>query len=160
MSLSVNSEGLPAELVADILSYLEVQDLFRLTTTSRTLRVVLADANLNPWRAPLLRLLDLQTSPSILANISDFRHVFPDANWTIILSRSDPRFLLYQCVLPRLTDSKWQVAFEARFLPSWKKWKKENMTWREAFLRLVLRLRWTTVCSSSPQNASIDIPST
>lgn len=135
MSLSDNSEGLPAELIADILSHLEIHDLIRLSNVSRTLRIVLSDANLNPWRAPLLRLLDRQTAPSVLANISDSVNVFPSANWTIILSRSDPRFLLYECVIPHLAENEWQTAFETRFLPSWKKWKKEDMKWREAFLR-------------------------
>src|ERR1700754_2322333 len=106
MFLSDNTDGLPAELMADILSYLDIQDLLHLSTTSRTLRVVLSNPNLNPWRAPLMRLLDRQTYPSVLVNISSYPDVFPATNWTTILTRSDPRFLLYECVIPHLTDGQ------------------------------------------------------
>jgi len=127
--------GLPPELVADILSYLEIPDLICLTTLF-PLRLVLSSPSLNPWRIPVLRLLDRESRPSDLANIAAFHYVFPRSNWTPILSRTDPRFLLYDCVIPHLSERTWQTAFETRFLPSWKRWKK-GMKWREAFLRVL-----------------------
>lgn len=135
MFFSDNINGLPAELVADILSYLDIADLLHLSTMSRTLRAILSNHNLNPWRNPLTHLLDRQTHPSILANISSYALIFPKANWITILTRSDPRFLLYECVIPHISDSDWQTAFEARFLPSWRRWKKDNFPWKSAFLR-------------------------
>ena len=130
-----NIDCLPVELIVEIFSCLDVSDLINVSSVSRSLRSILADHNLNPWRTPLLRLLDTQTFPNEIENISDHNLIFPRANLVIILSRSDPRFLEYKCVIPHLSESDWEAAFEARYLPSWRRWKKKNMRWREAFLR-------------------------
>lgn len=126
---------LPPDILADIMSHLEILDLTHLSVLSQTLRTVLSDSNLNPWRLPLSTLLACNTSPSVLASIAVYQQVIPPDNWIMILSRTDSQFLLYKCELPRLSENIWQAAFEARYLPSWKKWKRERMKWREAFLR-------------------------
>jgi hypothetical protein len=63
----------------------------------------------------------------------------PRQNWVDILSSARPSFLLFEATLPNLNESQWQECFMRRFLPSWRKWKKEG-SWRQGFMKYVTYL--------------------
>jgi len=65
------------------------------------------------------------------------------------LSIARPGFLLYEATLPALKASEWEECFKRRFLPGWRKWKKES-TWKEAFLKMLYRVwhRSNTTCTA------------
>jgi hypothetical protein len=52
-----------------------------------------------------------------------------------ILVRARPRWILERLEIGRWSEKVWQEAFERRFLPSWKEYKKADDTWRAIFLR-------------------------
>lgn len=56
--------------------------------------------------------------------------------WIEALVRARPRWILERMVIgSRWRESVWKEAFQRRFLPSWKMYKKEGDTWRAVFLR-------------------------
>ncbi|KAL0949253.1 hypothetical protein HGRIS_009331 [Hohenbuehelia grisea] len=135
-------ESLPVELIADILGELDLHSLIVVAYLSRRLRAIASDSALNPWRAPILRILrsaraNANANPSApaLANLS-VRTVVPRQNWIEILSLARPSYLLYEATLPNLRTADWEECFRRRFLPGWDKWKK-NGSWKEVFLKCV-----------------------
>jgi hypothetical protein len=54
-----------------------------------------------------------------------------------ILVRARPRWILERLEVGRWPESVWQEAFERRYLPSWKAFKKDDDSWRAVFLRWV-----------------------
>jgi hypothetical protein len=52
-----------------------------------------------------------------------------------ILVRARPRWILERLEVGRWPESVWQEAFERRYLPSWKAFKKDDDSWRAVFLR-------------------------
>lgn len=130
-------EDLPVELIADILSELDLDSLVKVSYLSRRLHHIASDSSLNPWRKPILRDLHSAEYDPSLRTLS-VRTIVPRRNWHDILSLARPDFLLYEATLPNWTDRDWQECFRRRFLPGWRKWRKEGSRWREAFLRCVL----------------------
>ncbi|GJJ07166.1 hypothetical protein Clacol_001366 [Clathrus columnatus] len=147
-------ETLPVELVAEILSELDLSTLITVSCLSRRLRTILSDASLNPWRKPMLHGLtyvppppstsvteDSSTNTSLknlypnidpaLFNLS-VRNMVPKQNWIEVFARAPPEWILYESTIPNLRDSEWEECFKRRFLPGWKK-RKTDGRWRVAF---------------------------
>lgn len=126
-------EALPVELIADILSELDLDSLIRCSYLSKRLHLVASDPALNPWRKPILRNLIAHNYEPALKHLS-VRMTVPRHNWVEILSLAHPSFLLFEATLPNLKESEWEECFKRRFLPSWRKWKREG-SWKEGFLK-------------------------
>lgn len=62
--------------------------------------------------------------------------IVPKHNWIEIMSKAHPEFLLFEAVIPNLTEHEWNECFKRRFLPSWAYWKKGS-SWRIAFHKCV-----------------------
>lgn len=143
-------ESLPSELIVDILTALDIQSIVACSQLSRRFRNICADPQINPWRVPILRNLrsDGDRYEPGFGQLS-LRYVFPRHNWIDILSRASAQFLLFQATLPHLKNAEWEEVFSRRFLPSWKKWKRDS-SWREAFLKVLYRVwhRSTTSCTT------------
>ncbi|TDL29843.1 hypothetical protein BD410DRAFT_780342 [Rickenella mellea] len=138
---------LPVELIAVILSELDLKSLITVSYLSRRLHRVVSDATLNPWRGPISRNLSSGTYEECLRSLS-VRSIVPRQNWVDILSTARFDFLLFEATLPNLPESTWEQCFKRRFLPGWMKWKKEGK-WREVFSKMLIRLwhRTTTFCT-------------
>ncbi|GBE79902.1 hypothetical protein BKA93DRAFT_816689 [Sparassis latifolia] len=133
-------ESLPVELIADILTELDLTSLVIAAYLSRRLHAVSSDTSLNPWRGPILRTLrnpDGSYEPC-LKHLS-VRSVVPRLNFVEILSIARAPFLLFDATLPNLRESEWELCFRRRFLPGWAKVKKD-CTWREAFVKMLHRV--------------------
>lgn len=129
-------ESLPVELIADILSRVDLASLITLSYLSRRLHSIVSDSSLNPWRGPILRnLYDGAYEPSLKTLC--VRFTVPRQNWIEILSIARPDFLLFEATLPNLKGCEWEECFRRRFLPGWLKWKKEGTQWKEAFMKYV-----------------------
>lgn len=57
-----------------------------------------------------------------------------------VLVRCSPKWILERFELGRWRDNVWREAFERRFLPSWKRYKEADDSWRAVFLRVLSRL--------------------
>ncbi|KAG6903413.1 hypothetical protein C0995_005436 [Termitomyces sp. Mi166 len=141
-------ESLPVDLIADILAELDLESLITISTLSRRLRDIVSDPSLNPWRRPILRVLHSGNYENSLKNLS-VRSTVPRQNWIEILSLASPSFLIYEATLPNLKSEEWEECFNRRFLPGWRKWKKDG-TWKRACLKLLHRVshRTETLCTS------------
>lgn len=126
-------ESLPVELIAEILSELDLSSLVKASYLSKRLYLVASDTSLNPWRRPILRNLRSHTYEDALKHLS-VRLTVPRQNWIEILSLARPSFILFEATLPNLKASEWEECFRRRFLPGWLKWKKE-CTWKESFMK-------------------------
>lgn len=134
MSVRVSLDNLPVELIASILSDLDIPALRNVSETCAYLRAIASDSLLNPWRRPILRAL-MQHSLAPLKTLSVLSTV-PRHNWLEILCYASPDFLLFEATLPNLLDSQYEIAFRRRFLPSWSKIRKAA-SWKSAFMKWV-----------------------
>lgn len=126
---------LPVDLIAEILSELDLDSLIKTSHASKQLYMVASDTSLNPWRRPILRNLRSTTYESALKHLS-VRSIVPRQNWIDILSAARPFFILYEATLPNLKSSQWEECYKRRFLPGWRKWRKDS-PWKEAFIKSV-----------------------
>lgn len=133
MRIISSFEALPVELIADVLSELDLNSLITVAYLSRRLRETASDPALNPWRKPILRCLHSRVYPDVLRTLS-IRTIVPRQNWLDILTVANSDFLLWESVLPYLSEDQWQEAFRRRFLPGWVKWRRDGR-WRATFLR-------------------------
>lgn len=83
----------------------------------------------------MLASLQVDVPDSHLVNLS-VRNIVPRQSWIEVFARAKPDWLLYQATLPNLKETEWEECFSRRFLPSWKKWKKDGR-WKAAFLACV-----------------------
>lgn len=134
--MSVTFESLPVELIADILAELDLESLITLSYLSRRLHNIASDSSLNPWRRPILRTLRSGQYEDSLKHLS-VRSTVPRQNWVEILTLAFPSFILFDATLPNLKVSDWEECFKRRFLPGWRKWKKDG-TWKAVYLKSVL----------------------
>lgn len=135
-AMVITFESLPVELIADILSELDLASLITVSYLSRRIHSIVSDSSLNPWRKPILRnLRDGNYEPSF--NNLCVRYVVPRQNWVEIMSLAKADFLLFQATLPNLQAREWEECFRRRFLPGWCKWRKDDMSWKEAFMKCV-----------------------
>lgn len=128
-------EGLPVELIAEILGELDLRSLITVSQVSKRLYLVASDSSLNPWRKPILANLQSHCYEDVFKHLS-VRTTVPRQNWIEILSLARPSFLLYEATLPNLRALEWEECFRRRFLPGWFKWKKDA-SWKEAYLKCV-----------------------
>ncbi len=135
-TMTVTFESLPVELIAEILGELDLESLIKASYLSRRLLTITSDSSLNPWRRPILRNLRSTTYEDCLRHLS-VRQTVPRQNWIEILSLARPSFILFDATLPNLKAADWEECFNRRFLPGWKKWKKDGVSWREAFIKFV-----------------------
>jgi len=124
---------LPVDLIAEILGELDLDSLIKVSYASKKFHTVASDTTLNPWRKPILRNLRSTTYESALKHLS-VRSIVPRQNWIDILSVARPSFILYEATAPNLKSSEWEECYKRRFLPGWRKWRKDS-PWKEAFLR-------------------------
>lgn len=129
-------EGLPVELIAEVLGELDLQSLITTSCLSRRLRSVVSDSSLNPWRKPILQNLKNPPYEPCLKYLAT-RYTVPRQNGVEIVSLSKAEWLLFEATLPNLKESEWEECFNRRFLPGWRRWKSEGTTWRATFLRYV-----------------------
>jgi len=63
---------------------------------------------------------------------------------------AQPRFLLFESTLSNMKEADWRECFKRRFLPGWEKWKKGDLSWHEAFMKLLFRVwhRSITTCTA------------
>ncbi|KAF8307241.1 hypothetical protein DL93DRAFT_2143384 [Clavulina sp. PMI_390] len=161
MLLCTTLDTLPVELIASILSELDIPSLRAASETSAYLRAVASDPLLNPWRSPILRALIPPTHHSALVQDSltnsleplktlSVLSTVPRHNWLEILCFAPPEFILFDATLPNLSEQQWEAAFFRRFLPSWARIRK-NKSWRSAFLKMLFSVqhRLTTNCTTS-----------
>jgi hypothetical protein len=134
--MTVTFESLPVELIADILGELDLKSLIILSYLSRRLHDIASDSSLNPWRGPILRTLRSGHYEDSLRHLS-VRRTVPRQNWVEVLTLAYPSFILFEATLPNLKVTEWEECFNRRFLPGWRKWKKDG-TWKGAYLKLVL----------------------
>lgn len=127
-------EVLPGEIIAECLAELDVPSLITVSQLSRRLCAVASDSALNPWRRPILA--DLRSRNYDALKHLSVRSSVPRHNWVEILTLAPPSFLLFDAPLPNLPAADWEEAFARRFLPSWRKWKKDG-SWKEAFMKCV-----------------------
>lgn len=132
---TVTFESLPVELIADILGELDLKSLITLSYLSRRLYDIASDSSLNPWRRPILRALRSGQYEDNLRHLS-VRRTVPRQNWVEVLILADPSFILFEATLPNLKMSEWEECFNRRFLPGWRKWKKDT-TWKGVYLKSV-----------------------
>ncbi|KAI5119587.1 hypothetical protein M0805_005759 [Coniferiporia weirii] len=143
-------EALPVELIAEILSALDLETLITVSYLSRRLRKISADTALNPWKGPIARNLQNRDGEyeRCFAHLAA-RATVPRANWVDILSAARADFLLFSATVPNLPDKDYEEAFKRRFLPGWAKWRKDGR-WKEAFMKILYRVwhRSTTTCTT------------
>ncbi|EGO27653.1 hypothetical protein SERLADRAFT_367218 [Serpula lacrymans var. lacrymans S7.9] len=146
--MTTTFESLPVELIAEILSELDLASLIEVSYLSRRLRFIASDSSLNPWRRPIIRNLYNLDYENCLKHLS-VRTIVPRQNWIEVLSLATPSFLLFDATLPNLRAVEWEECFRRRFLPGWTKWKKDS-SWREAFLKVLHRVwhRSHTSCTT------------
>ncbi|KIK67791.1 hypothetical protein GYMLUDRAFT_1013857 [Collybiopsis luxurians FD-317 M1] len=139
---------LPVELIADILSELDLESLIKISYLSRRLYDIVSDPSLNPWRKPILRSLYSENGESALKHLS-VRRIVPRHNWIEILSLASPTFILHEATLPNLKSEEWEECFYRRFLPGWRKWHREG-SWKATYLEVLHRVyhRSRTSCTS------------
>lgn len=133
------------ELIAEILGELDLQYLIIMSHLSKRFYLVASDSSLNPWRRPILTNLRSNTYEQALKHLS-VRLTVPRQNWIEVLSLARPSFILFEATLPNLTSSEWEECFSRRFLPGWRRWKKDS-SWKEAFLKLLHRVWHRSVSS-------------
>jgi len=141
-SMMVTFESLPVELIADILGELDLESLITLSCLSRRLRDIASDPSLNPWRRPILRTLGSGQYEDSLKHLS-VRCTVPRQNWVEVLTLAHPSFILFEATLPNLKIIEWEECFNRRFLPGWRKWKKDG-TWKAAYLKSVFYFWYTS----------------
>ncbi|KAI0940142.1 hypothetical protein AcW1_004946 [Taiwanofungus camphoratus] len=143
-------ESLPVELIADILSELDLTSLVTVSYLSHRLRAVASEPSLNPWRPPILRTLLSQEGnyDPCLKHLS-VRSIVPRQNFVGVLSLARAHYLLFEASLPNLSEREWEECFRRRFLPGWTKVRKDS-SWRTAFLKVLHRVwhRTNTSCTS------------
>ncbi|KAJ7284135.1 hypothetical protein C8J57DRAFT_1433033 [Mycena rebaudengoi] len=142
-------ETLPVEIIAQIVGELSIKDAVKISQLSRRLRLVSSDPILNVWRVPIIRNLLSNEYEETLKNLGVFT-VVPRHNWVDILSLGNPHFILFEATLPNLKDAEYEESFKRRFLPSWKKWRRDG-TWKAAFLK-TLHQTWHRSCTPCTAN--------
>lgn len=132
-------------------SYLPLPDLIPFLSLHSALHN-LTRSHLTPLRAVIRDILRTGPPyPSALAILPSLSHLVghDDGNLFVdVLVRAAPKWILESLEIGRWRDHIWKEAFERRFLPSWKRYKAPEDTWRAAFLRIVGRLEHRSVgCS-------------
>ena len=137
---------LPVELIADILSELDLESLIKISYLSRRLHDIVSDSSLNPWRKPILRSLYSENGESALKHLS-VRRIVPRHNFIEILSLASPTFILHEATLPNLKSEEWEECFYRRFLPGWRKWHRDG-SWKATYLECVDLFHFDVMCSA------------
>ncbi|KAJ7780996.1 hypothetical protein B0H16DRAFT_1658683 [Mycena metata] len=155
-------QSLPVELIGKIVGELSLEDAIKVSQLSRRMNAVGSDTILNVWRLPILRNLRSEEYEDSLKHLSVYMSV-PRHNWVEICALGRASYLLFEMTLPNLKEADWEDAFKKRFLPSWRRWRKDG-TWKAAFLRFrvfcgasnsrVLHQTWHRSCTSCTANES------
>ncbi|KZO98094.1 hypothetical protein CALVIDRAFT_562484 [Calocera viscosa TUFC12733] len=143
---------LPVELFASILSELDLASLISASTVSSLFRSVIASPLLNPWRQPIRRvLLADEPYPPEFSQLGA-RLIVPRHNWIEILALARLEWILLSATVPSLPEQMWEEAFNRRWLPGMRKWKKLG-NWQEAYKRTAMRI-WHRLNSSCTSDES------
>lgn len=119
--IGITPQTLPVELLAEILSELDLDSLIVVSCLSRRLRAITAVASLNLWRRPILRNFQRYVYEESLFHLS-LHSTLPRQNWIEILTFASTMFLLFDTTLPNWAPCEWEECFCRRFLPGWTKW--------------------------------------
>lgn len=118
--------------------YLALEDLLHYLSTHPTL-LSLTQTHLSPLPNLIKRILaDGQPYPIAFGRLPSLGSFLPDDDGRLfigVLVQARPRWILERLELGKWTGAIWQEAFERRFLPSWKRYKVDDDTWRAVFLR-------------------------
>lgn len=80
------------------------------------------------------------TALEVLPSISHLLAADDGALFLDVLVRAPAKWILERFELGRWRDHIWHEAFDRRFLPSWKRYKLPEDSWRAAFLRTLGRI--------------------
>jgi len=104
----------------------------------------LTRSHLSPLPGAIGTLLDAGPPyPRVLAVLPSKRLFLPEQTGRLFLDtliRARPKWILEEFEFSGWPDEIWRKAYEGRFLPSWKMYKKDNEGWRAAFLRVLGRV--------------------
>ncbi|EIW71472.1 hypothetical protein TREMEDRAFT_73318 [Tremella mesenterica DSM 1558] len=129
---------LPGDILSQISSYLPLPELFAFLSLHPRL-LTLCKTHLTPLPQAIRQVVNEGSPyPPILAALPSLRLFLPDDGGRMfidVLVKCPPRWILERFEMGRWRDTIWKESFERRFLPSWKRYKKEEDTWRAVFLR-------------------------
>ncbi|RXK36581.1 hypothetical protein M231_06122 [Tremella mesenterica] len=142
---------LPGDILSQISSYLPLPELFAFLSLHPRL-LTLCKTHLTPLPQAIRQVVNEGSPyPPILAALPSLRLFLPDDGGRMfidVLVKCPPRWILERFEMGRWRDTIWKESFERRFLPSWKRYKKEEDTWRAIFLRTLRNLEHrNTGCS-------------
>lgn len=127
----------------DNFSYLPLAEILRFHSLHPVLLSVLR-SNYTPLPHVIARLLASGPPyPALLAKLPSLSLYLPPDSGPIfveLLTRARPRWIIERLELGRWPEAVWKEAYERRFLPSWRRFKGQDDTWRAAFLRMLGRL--------------------
>ncbi|KAK4687460.1 hypothetical protein P7C73_g2651, partial [Tremellales sp. Uapishka_1] len=132
---------LPGEILSQIASLLPFLSL-------NSVLLSLTRSHLSPLPSAIRRQLDdgppyahaLAVLPSLTSFVRrDDGHVFLP-----VLVRAKAGWIVERFESGRWDDDVWEEAFDMRFLKSWKRYKKDEDSWRAVFLRMLGRLEHRT----------------
>ena len=128
------------EVQADRISYLPFEELIPYLSLHPNL-LTLTRSHLSPWPQAIRRsLLAGPPYPHLLGVLPSLRCFLPSDDGRLfvdLLVRARPRWILERLEMGHWKDLIWKEAFDKRFLPGWKAFKKEGDSWRAIFLRQV-----------------------
>jgi hypothetical protein len=112
-TMTVSLESLPVELIADIMSELDLESIIALSYLSKRLHSVASNPSLNPWRLPILRNLRSPhgTYERYMKHLA-VRSTVPRSNWIDILSLAQSRYILFESTMPNLMEAEWEECFK------------------------------------------------
>nr|XP_031857734.1 uncharacterized protein CI109_006894 [Kwoniella shandongensis]KAA5524806.1 hypothetical protein CI109_006894 [Kwoniella shandongensis] len=137
---------MPGEILSQIACCLPLEHLIPFLSL-HPLLISLTQSHLSPLpttiRSTLLRGTPYPQALAVLPHLKSFLPPSRSARYRLILPilvMARPRWIVERFEFGRWDEELWKEAFEKRFLPSWKRLKGEEDTWRAAFLRTLGRL--------------------
>ena len=101
--------------------------------------LALTRTHLSPIPGAIHHLLNIGPPyPPTLAKLPQLSFLLPDDSGMVfaeLLTRARPKWILERLEVGRWKEDVWREAFDKRFLPSWRRFKGEDDTWRAIFLR-------------------------
>ncbi|KAK8849704.1 hypothetical protein IAR55_005039 [Kwoniella newhampshirensis] len=137
---------MPGEILSQIACCLSLETLIPFLSLHPIL-ITLTQSHLSPLPSSIRQ--TLQQGPpypqalSVLPHLNSFLPPSPSARMRLILSVlvvARARWIVERFEFGRWDEELWKEAFERRFLPSWKRLKGDDDTWRAVFLRTLGRL--------------------
>ncbi|TXT12974.1 hypothetical protein VHUM_01375 [Vanrija humicola] len=131
---------LPGDILSQIAAYLPLPDVIQFLSLHSAIHE-LTHSHLTPLRPVIRDALrrgpPYPTALEVLPSISHLLAADDGALFLDVLVRAPAKWILERFELGRWRDHIWHEAFDRRFLPSWKRYKLPEDSWRAAFLRVL-----------------------